>query len=141
MAIRYLVTLEYSDYLDSHSIFKFDGKIKIIAVTYYQLSYHRAPQQFPPMNVKMLDSDWVKLRMQKWVTITEFNLSEKRHQISPTISFYVFSMFMPILFLFSRTFLLENKTFFPTFFYILNVSSPIVENLSHSFLADFNNSA
>jgi len=31
---RYLlVTLKYLDYLDSHSNFKFDGKIKIITVT------------------------------------------------------------------------------------------------------------
>jgi hypothetical protein len=33
MAIRYLVTLEYSDYSDSGSNFEFEGKIKIIAVT------------------------------------------------------------------------------------------------------------
>jgi hypothetical protein len=37
MAIRYLVTLEYLDYSDSHSIFKFEGNIKIIAVTYIRL--------------------------------------------------------------------------------------------------------
>ncbi len=34
MVMRHLVTLEYSDYLNSHSNFKFDGNIKIIAVTY-----------------------------------------------------------------------------------------------------------
>ncbi len=32
MANRYSVTLEYSDYWDSHSNFEFDGKIKVIAV-------------------------------------------------------------------------------------------------------------
>ncbi len=34
MANRYSVTLEYSDYSDSHSNFEIEGKIKIIAVTY-----------------------------------------------------------------------------------------------------------
>jgi hypothetical protein len=34
MVMRHLVTLEYYDYLNSHSNFEFDGKIKIIAVTY-----------------------------------------------------------------------------------------------------------
>jgi hypothetical protein len=29
----YSVTLEYSNYSDSHLIFEFDGKIKIITVT------------------------------------------------------------------------------------------------------------
>ncbi len=37
MAIRYSVTLKYSDYSDSHSNFEFQGKIKIIAVTYVWL--------------------------------------------------------------------------------------------------------
>jgi len=34
MAIRYSVTLKYSDYSDSHLIFEFKGEIKIIAITY-----------------------------------------------------------------------------------------------------------
>jgi len=31
--IKYLITLEYLNYLDSHLIFEFNGKIKIIAIT------------------------------------------------------------------------------------------------------------
>jgi hypothetical protein len=37
MANRYSVLFEFLDYLNSHSIFKFEGKIKIIAVTYSYL--------------------------------------------------------------------------------------------------------
>jgi len=33
MANRYLVLLEFLENLNSHSIFEFEGKIKIIAVT------------------------------------------------------------------------------------------------------------
>jgi hypothetical protein len=43
MAIRYLVTLEYSDYLDTDSNFEFEGKIKLIAVKTRQNTYVNAP--------------------------------------------------------------------------------------------------
>jgi hypothetical protein len=38
MVIGYSVTLEYSDYSDSHSNFEFEGKIKTIAVTNVQVT-------------------------------------------------------------------------------------------------------
>jgi len=39
MAKRYSVLLEFLENLISHSVFKFEGKIKFVAVTYYRVHH------------------------------------------------------------------------------------------------------